>query len=49
MNDVPAIPAEVVVVVGKVRADQGEGLAGGAGVREGSRAGVVEDGVIARR
>jgi hypothetical protein len=32
MDDSPAIAAEIVVVVRKVRADRGEGLAGGAGV-----------------
>jgi hypothetical protein len=34
MDDSPAVTAEVVVVARKVRADRGEGLAGGAGVHE---------------
>lgn len=37
MDDAPAIAAEVVVVVEKVRADRGKGLAGGAGVHGSSR------------
>jgi hypothetical protein len=40
MDDALAIAAEVVVEVGKVRADRGEGLAGGASVHESSSAGV---------
>lgn len=34
MDDVPTVAAEVVIVVRKVRADGGEGLAGGASVHE---------------
>jgi len=49
MDDAPAVAAEVVVVVGEIRADRDEGPAGGAGVHESSRAGVVGGGVIGRR
>jgi hypothetical protein len=49
VDDSPAVAAEVVVVVGEVGADRGEGLAGGASVHEGLRAGVIGDGVIGRR
>jgi hypothetical protein len=49
MDDVPAIAAEVIVVVREVRADRGEGLAGGADAHESLMAGVVGGGAIAGR
>jgi hypothetical protein len=49
MDDVPAIAAEIVVVVRKVRADGGEGLARGADVHKSFRAEAFGHGVIGRR
>jgi hypothetical protein len=49
MDDAPAVAAEVVVVVRKVRAVRGEGVAGGADAHERFSSDVGGGGVIARR